>query len=473
MDHVRLHQQAIALKRILLTRTVVARTIFFRGVDVEIARRQIRASQHLKGVTHAISIGVCQARTVARISALGEGARTVVHVGDFVEVARLGIHASFQRQRHTDGLHKHRRVAAGVRGRERALKDNLQAIVAQRVFQHHISGCVVASVGHQGLCGRHHFTRKFIHLNCVLGGEQEQRSLEVKHREHHGVHKGVSRRIGGLVHPGTEVTLQASEGVLEGTVDHPFHAHRSAIVRRLRHGQRRIWHGVRTRQGVGRGEEGPHRRFHVHTIVHRIANPVTIHIAHQACSRTIEAILCIGARFVVDICRSVKIARHRVGAAFRHTLAGAVVVVCGRVKIRGQLVGATAGVVGRIRCARPLDLNRTQLCTRGSSSGQHLGLELNEHVACRRQLPQPNSALVVCRHTLDTIQGPAASHLVVEQQACATLERRPRRRVSEQRQFLTSVSNGQMRIVRTSIVLKPCPGGRDDQRRTSLAQHRC
>ena len=73
---------------------------------------------------------------------------------------------------------------------------------------------------------------------------------------------------------------------------------------------------------------------------------------------------------------------------------------------------------------------------------------------------------------MDAIDGPTASHLVVEKQSSAPLERRPRCRISEQRQILFAVSQGQMRIVRTFLILEPSPCGRDDQRRTSLAEHR-
>ena len=275
------------------------------------------------------------------------------------------------------------------------MNDHLQAIVAQGVFQHFISCRVVTDVRHQGLCRRHQFTCKFIHCNRVFSGKQEQWSLKVEHREHHCVQEDVSHRISGLVNPRTEIALQAFKGVFERTVNHPLHIHRTAIVGRLRHRQRRIGHGVRTGQGVVCWEIRPHGRFHVDTIVHRIANAVPIHISHQTCAPAIKAVFCVRAGPIVDICGRVKIARRQVDAALCHALTGTVIVNGRRVIVRGQIIGATAGVVGGIGCARPLDLNRAQLRTRGGSSDQHLGLELNEHIASCRQLPQPNSAFAI------------------------------------------------------------------------------
>ena len=293
MNRMGLHQQTVTLERILFARAVVAGTVLFRGVDAEIARRQIGAPEHFKWIAHAIAVRVCQARAVARVASLGVGAGTVVHVGHFVEVARLRVHATFQGQCHVKGLHELRRVATRVRGGEGALNHNLQAVVAQGVFQHLVPRVVVASVHHHGFGRGHHFARKFIHRKHALRGEHEHGRLQVEHREHDGVHNAVSSRIGGLIHPRTEVTLQAFERIFEGAVNQPSHTHGATIVGRLWHGHGRIRHGVCARQRVVRREVGPHRRFHVHTIVHRIANAVSIDISDHACACTIEPFGCV------------------------------------------------------------------------------------------------------------------------------------------------------------------------------------
>ena len=293
MNRMGLHQQPVALERTLFARAVVAGTVLFCGVDAEIARRQIGASEHFEWIAHAISVCVCQARTVARVAALGVGAGTVVHVGHVVKVARLRIHAAFQGQRHVKGLHELRRVATCVGGGEGALNHNLQTVVAQGIFQHLVPRVVVASVHHHGFCRGHHFTREFIHRNHVLCGEHEHGRFQVKHREHDGVDNAVASRIGGLVHPGAEVTLQAFERIFKGSVHQPSHAHGATIVGRLWHGHRRVRHEVCARQRVVQREVGPHRRFHVHTIVHRIANAVSIGVTDHARACTIEPFSCV------------------------------------------------------------------------------------------------------------------------------------------------------------------------------------